>query len=195
CAACGADARALVCGRQVQGTAIALVSGADRGRGALDYAAALDSVDGLVTDCPGLPLAIFVADCVPIYLFDPRRRVVGLVHAGRAGTFRNIAGVAVRAMSDSYGSDASDVHALIGPSAGSCCYEVSEEIVREWQGAGMAVQGRNLDLWASIVRQLADAGLPEQNVECAGICTICQDRFFSYRRGDRMERNMALLML
>jgi len=149
----------------------------------------------MATDRPGLPLAVFVADCVPVYIFDPVRRAAALVHAGRAGTQQNITGAALAVLRRAYGTNPSDVHIHIGPSAGPCCYEVSVELARAFRGAGLPASGRRLDLWGANRLQAEAAGVPRAQVACSGICTICDGRFYSYRRGDGLSRNMALLML
>ncbi len=151
--------------------------------------------DGLLTREPALPLGVTVADCVPVYLFDPRARAGGIVHAGRAGTYSRIVENAVCALERDHGVDARDLHAVVGPSAGPCCYEVSLEIARDFEGSGLPVRGRYLDLWQSNVLQLVRCGVPHSQIEVVAICTICDGRFHSYRRKPTGGRNLALLML
>lgn len=188
CRGMGVDAGQLVCGRQVHGMVVAVAREEDRGR-------RLPATDGLVTDVPGLPMAISVADCVPVYLFDPHRRAIGLVHAGREGTRLDIAASAIHAMCTKLGCRADDIHAVIGPSAGPCCYEVSEPMAEDFCALGLPVSGRHLDLWESNARQLSRAGVPRSQIEAASLCTICGNRFFSHRRDSDGKRNMALLSL
>jgi hypothetical protein len=149
----------------------------------------------MVTDVPGLPLAVLVADCVPIFLVDVRRRAAALIHAGREGTFRNISVAAAALLERELGGRVSDVHAVLGPSAGPCCYEVSAEIAAAFTTAGLPSRGRNLDLWEANARQLHAAGIPRCQIAIAGVCTICDGRFHSHRRDADGARNMALLML
>ena len=193
CAVCGVDPDALVLGRQVHGTRIAAVTTADRGRGSHDSTTAFPETDGLITNVPSIPLAILVADCVPIYLVDSIAGVIGLIHAGRQGTFDGIARVAVETMVRTFDVDPRDIHALIGPSAGPDLYEVSKELAAAWVEAGLPATGRLIDLWEANARQLAAAGTPAEQIYITGICTIRDDRFFSYRCGDATGRNMALL--
>lgn len=188
CAELGLDYAGVVRGRQVHGHHVAAVGAGERGL-------CLWDTDGLVTDVPGLPLGVTVADCVPVYLFDPRKRVAGVVHAGREGTRQGIAANAVRLMAERFDSRAVDVYAVIGPSAGPCCYEVSEAMAEEFRGLGLATEGRRLDLWESNAGQLVESGVPRGQIEVAGVCTICGDRFFSYRRGNGGKRNLALVCL
>lgn len=156
---------------------------------------AFPETDVIVTDVPGLPLGVTVADCVPVWLFDPVTQSGGLVHAGRAGTFRNAVGAALESINDAYGADPGNVHALIGPSAGPNAYEVSEEIAKEFAKAGYPVQGRLLDLWEANAMQLERAGVPRSQIDVCGICTITDGRFHSHRAHANGMRNLALLVL
>ncbi|HLO04968.1 MAG TPA: peptidoglycan editing factor PgeF [Symbiobacteriaceae bacterium] len=84
--------------------------------------------DAIISDQPGLALVVTAADCVPVLLYDPVRRAVGAVHAGWRGTVLGIAGKAVQAMVQTYGCNPADILAEVGPSIGSCCYEVDEAV-------------------------------------------------------------------
>lgn len=195
CAACGVPPDDLVCAEQVHRATVVCAGEADRGRIGCGRKPRFEAADGLVTGVAGLPLAVFVADCVPLYLYDPQRRVGGLVHAGREGTRLNIAGAAVAALERELGSEPADLHAVVGPSAGPCCYEVSPEIARAFAAAHLPVRGAHLDLWQANVQQLGAAGVPRGHVWVAGICTICDGRYHSHRREPGGARNMALLEL
>jgi len=195
CTALGIAPEHLVCGQQVHGLAIAVAGETERGRGALRRDEALPATDGILTALPGLPLAVFIADCVPVFLFAPDEGAAGLVHAGRQGTRENIAGRAIALMGERFGVPPRGVHALIGPSAGPSRYEVSEALAADWAGAGWPCRGRFLNLWETNRLQLQAAGVPDGQIYQAGLCTIEDGRFFSYRRGDQLARNMALVML
>lgn len=195
CAALGIAPEHLVCGQQVHGLRIAVAGETERGRGALQPDAALPATDGILTALPGLPLAVFIADCVPVFLFAPDEGVAGLVHAGRQGTRENIVGSAMAVMGEHFGVSPRAVHALIGPSAGPLRYEVSEALAADWAEAGWSGEGRLLNLWETNRLQLRSAGVPAGQIYQAGLCTIEDGRFFSYRRGDQQARNMALVML
>jgi copper oxidase (laccase) domain-containing protein len=93
------------------------------------------------------------------------------------------------------GGRASHIHAVIGPSAGPCCYEVSPEIAHLWTTLGLPVTGRMLDLWGAAVMQLESRGVPREQISVSGFCTICTDRFYSYRRGDDRPRNLAFVVV
>ena len=195
CRALGVDPAELVAARQVHGVHVAVVSAADRGRGAESRETALNDTDAIVTAETGLPIAVLVADCVPVALFDPEKRVAAVVHAGREGTLQDIAGAAVRTMSEAFGCKPHAIHAIIGPSAGPCCYEVSQEMADEFESLGLPRDGRMLDLWGGNERQLRAVGLTADKINVTRVCTICSGRLHSYRADGSRRRNMMLLMI
>ncbi|MHC3993720.1 peptidoglycan editing factor PgeF [Thiomicrolovo sp. ZZH C-3] len=159
--------------------------------------------DALMTDIAGQPLMVMVADCTPVLLFDPSRRAVAAVHAGRAGALKNIVGKTVAAMHDTYGSDPTDVIAVLGPSIGSCCYEIGPEVAAEVEAAGFGRAlsrregSRYLDVNRILVNQLEAAGITTGHIDLLGRCTACHtDRFFSYRaEGGTTGRQAGIIML
>jgi hypothetical protein len=191
---CGVVPEDIVCAQQVHGCRIARALEHDRGRGSRHGLEPFPETDAVITSVKGLPLAVSVADCVPVLLFNPVAETAGIVHAGRQGTFENIAAKTVAEMTR-LASSPRDVFAVIGPSAGPCCYEVSAEMAEDWARRDLPRQGRHLDLWAANAFQLVAAGVPASHIEIAGICTVCGGRFFSYRRGDNTLRNMAILSM
>ena len=90
-------------------------------------------VDGMITDVPGVVLATFYADCVPLYFVDPVNRAIGLSHSGWRGTVGKIGRETVEAMGREYGTRAQDLTVAIGPSICRQCYEVSEDVIRQFQ--------------------------------------------------------------
>ena len=149
--------------------------------------------DAILTDQPGVTLFMRFADCVPILLYDPKRHVVGLVHAGWVGTVSKVAAYAVQAMQEQYRSAPGDIVAAIGPSIGAHHYEVGQEVIDQVQAAfGQDVSGllartngtaegkAFLDLWAANRLVLEHSGV--RQVELAGICTACHlDDWYSHR--------------
>jgi YfiH family protein len=89
--------------------------------------------DGLVTNVAGLMLAVQVADCVPILIYDPKNRAVGAFHAGWRGTVKRIVEKGVGLMQLQYGSDPAHLRAAIGPCIGQCCYAVGDEVIDEFR--------------------------------------------------------------
>lgn len=172
---------------QVHGVRILRVEG---GRGGL-----VGEADGLMTNAPDAVLCVGVADCVPVWLFDPVTWSGALLHAGREGSVAGICPAGVQALQEAYGVSPGNLRAQIGPSAGPCCYEVSPEMAADYGDRGFPVHGRHLDLWALNTRQLVSAGVAPSHIAVSGECTLCGDRFFSFRRNNSRERNLAVLRL
>jgi len=161
------------------------------------------STDGLLTETPGVALLFRFADCVPIFMFDPVRRAVGLVHAGWRGAANGVVSVAVHAFVRHFGSDPADLWAGIGPAIGPCCYEVGPEVValvsRACPAPTRFVHHRNgavcLDLPGVVRAQLEAEGLV--HLDQSGLCTACDtELWFSHRAEEgRTGRFGALVML
>jgi YfiH family protein len=162
----------------------------------------LGRADVLMTDRPGLPLAIFTADCLPIVVYDPPGRRLAMAHAGWRGTIVSATRVAVNALVKAGGQPQAFL-AAIGPSIGPCCYEVDTPVTdrleaafsdawRAWvTGAGPGKW--MLDLWKANEDQLKEAGLCDAQIDNPRLCTACRaDLFFSYRRGRGEGRLVAL---
>lgn len=158
--------------------------------------------DIIFTDRPEVTLYMRFADCVPVLLFDARRAIVGMAHAGWVGTVRGAATAAIRAMNAHYGSNPADILAGIGPSIGPDHYEVGPDVVAKVRQAfGTAADalidvrdGKTfLDLWAANRAQLEVAGV--QQVEEARICTACHlDDWFSHRAEKGQTGRFGALM-
>lgn len=182
----------LVVLRQCHGDQIYAVLPEDAGKGSRSRESALGDGDGLMTAIPGIPLGINVADCVPVFLCGGG--VVAVVHAGRVGTELNIAGRAVRQIEERYGVSPESLFALIGPSAGPCCYQVGPEVLEKAAATGLVAMGDHLDLWETNRAQLRAAGLPDAHITVDGTCTICQPGYFSFRARGTAERNLGVVM-
>jgi YfiH family protein len=151
--------------------------------------------DGLFTNRPGVILGITVADCAPLLLFDPVLRAICLLHAGREGSFHNIAQAGVQTLVQHFGSDPSTLIAEIGPCAHACCYEVSEPMALSWREAGYPCTGRHLDIPGTNRLQLEKAGVFRHNIHIVPHCTMCGGVFFSYRTDKTSNRNLVVMML
>jgi purine-nucleoside/S-methyl-5'-thioadenosine phosphorylase / adenosine deaminase len=160
--------------------------------------------DGMVTDNPDLTLFMRFADCVPVLLYDPRRRAVGIVHAGWKGTLARIAAAAVTRMQEAFGTRAEDLLAAIGPSIGPDHYPVGPEVVDQTRVAFVRDEAQLLterkgemclDLWRANVLALEEAGV--HSIEVAGLCTACHTGNWFSHRGEhgRTGRFGALIAL
>ena len=157
--------------------------------------------DALVTDQPGVMVAVRTADCVPVLVHDPKRRVVAAMHAGWRGTVAGIVPKTMALMESRFGSDPAHLRVSIGPSAGVCCYEVDEPVLEQVAQGGSSsnkvVQGQAsgkayLDLKALIREQVQEAGTSPDSITAVNLCTICnEDLFFSYRREGQVIGTMV----
>jgi YfiH family protein len=129
------------------------------------------------------------ADCVPILLFDPRTRTIGIIHAGWQGTVKQIVRVAIETIQEHYQVNPADLVAGIGPSIGKCHYQVGDEVVDAVK-TSFGAQANNLletrddksyfDLWEANRTLLVNAGV--RKIQVAEICTACNTQeFFSHR--------------
>jgi polyphenol oxidase len=148
--------------------------------------------DATITNLPGICLMVMVADCVPIVLFDPVKKVSAVIHAGWRGTVHKITSNTIHSMVGHFGCDPADILAGIGPSIGPCCYEVGEDVlefVTQSFGTTKDYLIRKhdtskpfFDLWYANQKQLTDYGVKAGNIEISKLCTKCHsDIFFSSR--------------
>ena len=194
----GVDYRDLVCGQQVHSDHIRRVTEEDRGRGALSHETSLPETDALITDKKNLPLAIFTADCLSVFLYDPLTPAIGLVHAGWRGCKENISGKTVAYMRQAFQTRPGCLRAGFGPAIRDCCYEVGPDFQNCFPEGLLERGGRTfLDLSAVNRRQLMNAGVLPEHITSADLCTSCRnDLLFSFRReGPGCGRLMSVIML
>lgn len=153
--------------------------------------------DAAVAARPGWLLGIQTADCLPVLLVDPRRRLVAAAHAGWRGTAAGVAARAVEALA-ARGSRPGDLVAALGPGIGACCYEVGDDVREAFSPSGAPFflagpRGRpHLDVRAANVRQLLDAGLAPGRLHHVADCTRCRpDLYHSWRRDGRAAGRMV----
>ena len=150
----------------------------------------IPKMDGLLTKFPNLFLAVTVADCFPIYFFDPEIGIIGLVHAGWRGVAKNITSKALEILSK-LGATANNLLIGIGPGIQVCHFEVKRDALKEFGRHNEMIEhdGKTfIDLSAIIQKQIAAFGVSKENVENSGECTYClEDRYFSYRRDKPAE--------
>ena len=179
-AALGADPGDFVFCNQVHGRRVAVVSAADRGRGALRLGDAVAVTDALVTTDPGTVLAILVADCVPIILVDPQAGVLACVHAGWRGTVAGVTGAALHAM-QGLGARPEQIRAAIGPAVAADRYQVGPEVMaaadRYFGGNTAGIMHSDgagrwlLDLPAANRRVIRESGVPDGQISGSGLST------------------------
>lgn len=154
----------------VHGTRVAVAHADNRG-------GVLPETDGLVTKENNIFLVITVADCFPVYFYDPRTKTIGLIHAGWRGISQNIVKEAAKVLEKS-GAGVKNLLAGIGPGIRECHFEVQEDVARLF-----GTKERFVNLSSIIQRRLIELGIKKSNIEDSGECTHCLgQKYFSYRR-------------
>ena len=203
----------MVLSQQTHTTNVRVVTGEDRGKGITrerDY----KDVDGLITDEPGIALATFYADCVPLLFVDPVRRAVGLSHSGWRGTAQGMGARTAEAMEKAFGSRPEDLLVGIGPSICRDCYEVSEDVAEAFRTLFAGEEFRKLspgpeqvlfekgggkyqlDLWKANEAVLLAAGIRPEHISMTDVCTCCNpDLLFSHRASGGRRGNLGMFVM
>ena len=203
----GVKCENMVLSQQTHTTNVRVVTEKDKGKGIvtpLDYT----DVDGMVTNIPGICLVTFYADCVPLYFVDPVQKAIGLSHSGWRGTVGKIGKETIRKMEEQYGSDPKDILAAVGPSICKDCYEVSEDVILEFQKnfeerywKDLFYRKENgkyqLDLWKANEIIFKESGILPEHIAVTNVCTHCNSEIlYSHRTsGDRRGNLAAFLAL
>lgn len=195
----------IVCSDQTHTTNVLRVGRKDCGNG-ITRPRPYTDVDGLITDEPGVTLATFYADCVPLYLVDPVRKAIGLSHSGWRGTVGKIGKVTVESMEKEFGCKPENIITAIGPSICMDCYEVSEDVANEFRNAypeekwSLLMENKGngkyqLNLWEACRENFLEAGILPENIHMPQICTCCNPEFlFSHRASKGKRGNLAAFL-
>lgn len=192
CHAVGLSAKKIVTAEQVHGDRVKEIFLQDAGRGAQHYSEAIKGTDALITNVPDLPLMLFFADCVPVLIFDPIGKAIGISHAGWKGTVAKIGQKTVLAMQEQYSTNPADCLVAIGPSIGPCCYEVDAYVIEKLQAnfenwktlVTLKDEHWQFNLWEANRQQLIEIGITESNISVSGICTACNTQIFYSHRAE-----------
>lgn len=150
-------------------------------------------VDGLITNTPGVFLTLTAGDCPPLYLFDPAKQAVGIIHCGWKGLAKHIPEIAARAMTKEFRTNPDDLLAWVGPGIGACHYEIKNDVFKQFKTFEKhAVTTREgkiyLALESCILSMLEDIGVLPENISGNSECTWCaidenrEQKYFSFRR-------------
>lgn len=184
---------------QTHTTNVQVVKESDRGSRFME-------TDGLVTNVPGICLVTFFADCVPLFFVDPVHKAIGLSHSGWRGTVNRMGRVTVEKMTESYGTDPADVVAAIGPSICQDCYEVSEDVIQEFQVKfprdcwdNLFYKKDNgkyqLNLWKANEYIFREAGIRSEHIAVTNVCTHCNPEIlFSHRTTGEKRGNLSAFL-
>ncbi|MBE3035982.1 MAG: peptidoglycan editing factor PgeF, partial [Candidatus Atribacteria bacterium] len=201
------DYRTAVTAQQVHKEKISLVRKEDKGKGAFKYSKGIAQTDAFITDIPGIPLIMCYADCVPIFILDPVKKAIALIHSGRKGTELELTLKTLFKMKKIFKTNPRSCLAAIFPSIGPCCYCIKEENTIDdywineikYNGEFISSQnknGRSLDLRKANYGQLIKGGVEEKNIFVNEICTADHpELFFSYRRDKGNTGRMAAIFM
>ncbi len=176
--------------QQTHGTNAHIVTPADRGRGAQNFANALPDCDAIIVGVADVPAMILVADCAPLLFVDARLQVLATVHAGWRGASAGIARKTIAKMCGELGCNAADIRVGIGPCLCVDCLEIGEEVAAQILAAGNAstciirenYEKPHLDLRRLLIDDLARVQVLAGQIEALDICPRCaNDDYFSYR--------------
>lgn len=182
---------------QTHTTNVKRVGREDAGKGLIrqrDY----QEIDGLITNEPGLVLATFYADCVPLYFVDVRHRAIGLSHSGWRGTVGRMGRATLDAMEKEFQTEPGEVFCAIGPSICQSCYEIGPEVAVEFEQEfpehkeEILLEKENgkyqLDLWRANEVVLLEAGVEQEHLAVTNLCTCCNDKLLFSHRASRGKR-------
>ncbi len=201
------DEKKTVLSYQTHSTGIRLVLPEDTGKGPFSTRDYTDT-DGLVTDIPGITLAVLSADCPLLLFYDPENKAIGAAPSGWRGTVSGMAQEMVRRMHYEFGTEPSDLLVGISPSICRDCYEVSSDVAEQFeerygyyrfdQFADKKEDGKyQLDLWMANEFNLLEAGVEKNHIITTDVCTKCNpDLFYSHRvMGEKRGAFAALIGL
>ena len=155
--------------------------------------------DGLLTNNPEVILSVTVADCLPVFLFNPVKKVVGVLHCGWRGVAWGIIETALSKMKNNFKSDLQNVLVGIGPGIQSCHFKVEADLIENFAGCEKFIIVRNgkkyLDLKGIIIEKLILNGIDSNNIEVDERCSCCDNDMWSYRRdGEGVDGIQAMLV-
>lgn len=204
CSAIGSDYRNTVFSHQVHKDEIYDAKASDRGKGLITERE-IKEKDGLMTNVRGVVLVTFHADCTPLFFLDPVQRVIALSHSGWRGTALAIGAKTIEKMVKDYGCEKKNILCGIGPCIGGCCYQVDDAVKDVFDNSfGFSKDyfkndnenGKYLfDLQGINKKILLEAGIPQNNIETADLCTKCNsDLFYSHRVMGDSRGSLAAIM-
>ena len=178
CDRLGIPVEALIRTVQVHGTEVCLV----------ERPGHVEGFDALITDTPGIYLAIGTADCYPVLVYDPEHRASAAIHAGWQGTVGQIVQKTLDAMREAFGTKPESCFAWVGTGISGDNYEVGSEVASKFDRKYLKPSPDDdgkflLDLSTANRDQLLDAGIPADQLESSTLCSSRdEDLFYSYRR-------------
>jgi hypothetical protein len=154
--------------------------------------------DGLVTEEKGIFLAVTVADCVPVLLYEKKKKIIGIVHAGWRSTIKDIVSVAISKI-EKLGGDVKDLKVEIGPAIEGCHFEIGKDTAKhfkKWEKFVRIRKGKQfVDLKGILKFQLEKSGVKKTNIKTSTICTYCDEKYFSARRDNNKKVQAGVVVI
>lgn len=192
----GINIKDLVLMEQVHGSKIVIVDRKHIGR-AQTNDTLLNKTDAMICKIPGVYLAVFTADCLPVIFYEPHKKIFGLAHIGWKGIIEKLAFKMIRKFK-SLDADIDNIKVFIGPSIGSCHYDIDpkkddriELFQHEFANKQVVLKKKDkyfLDLWKAVEIQLIELGVRKQDIINERICTVCEKEYFSSYHLDRDKK-------
>lgn len=203
--AIGFSVEDIVTSDQTHTANVRVIKEEDRGNG-ITKPRPYKDVDGMITNVPGIVLATFYADCVPLYFVDPVHKAIGLSHSGWRGTAAKIGKVTAEKMAETYGTKPEELFVAVGPSICQDCYEVSEDVTEEFKKTFQEEHWEKLfykkengkyqlNLWEANRIIFLEAGIPKEHISMPNLCTCCNPKFlFSHRASKGKRGNLGAFL-
>lgn len=188
------DLNSLIWAGEVHGNRVTVVDKRSAGK-------IIKNCDGLITADNNIVLAVTVADCLPVYLYEPKEKVIGLIHLGWRGLVKKIAVKAVDLIKKHYQINPLQLKVWVGPYIKVCHYEIKNDLVKKFKNYSSTVIVRNkkiyFDLAKVLIKQLQNRGVMRKNIKISRQCTYHSKIYFSYRRDQpkKLETMVAYLGL
>ncbi len=190
----GIDAKDIVSAGIIHSNQVSLVTGRDKGK-------TIHGSDGLITNVKNICLAVTVSDCLPIFIYDEEKRVVGIAHAGWKSVVKNIVAEVVKKFKEKYNSDLRKLKVFVGPHIKKCHFEIKEDILERFSDYPDFVdrdEGKCfVNLSGIVKKQFISSELKSDNIKISSECTYCNEKYFSFRRDnpERVVSQIAYIIL
>lgn len=184
--------------KQVHGDRVVFVNQDFKTPGLPRISKTREEADAGMTREPERPIAIFTADCAPVFFLDPKNHAIAIAHVGWRGAEKKLPSKIAKEMWAQFETVSQGLLVGLGPMIRSCCYEVGPEFTARFPGSVEARGGKYFfDLKKAIMTDLLKAGVMPLNILDSGLCTACDtNKFFSYRKeGSGAGRLCSLLMI
>lgn len=192
-----------VCAEQTHSANLVEVTAADKGRGAKDEASAIPHTDALYTREKDLVLCSFTADCVPVFFYHPRARIIGIIHSGWKGTVKEITKKSLQTIKEREAVLMEDFHIYIGSALSQERFEVDDDVYQLFDALGYAAafitykestNKYHIDNQQVVKEQCLQLGILEENISVDMTCTYNSPTGFSYREDRHAGRHLSFIV-